>query len=211
MNENLNIFITCDKDGFNNLYTFPQCKLFNSYKLNENQLPSNTSLNDNNTLVTRSESNNNLNLTQNEMYADIVIISHNPLPCIIFYIHAKKCLCVFSINFHFINAKYNIEVVPNGIKKYSDYFRKDYLFIYNKNLKQIDIYDIINLNVVLKSSKFEYTFVDFCFSKEMEHALIMVKIEDEKKLENSKDKNNSKLNYKILMLNTPEKTEGKNN
>jgi len=211
LNENLNIFITCDKDGFNNLYTFPQCKLFNSYKLKENQLPSNTSLNDNNTLVTRSESNNNLNLTQNEMYADIVIISHNPLPCIIFYIHAKKCLCVFSINFHFINAKYNIEVVPNGIKKYSDYFRKDYLFIYNKNLKQIDIYDIINLNVVLKSSKFEYTFVDFCFSKEMEHALIMVKIEDEKKLENSKDKNNSKLNYKILMLNTPEKTEGKNN
>ena len=211
LNENLNVFITCDKDGFNNLYTFPQCKLFNSYKLNENQLPSNTSLNDNNTLVTRTESNNNLNLTQNEMYADIVIISHNPLPCIIFYIHAKKCLCVFSINFHFINTKYNIEIVPNGIKKYSDCFRKDYLFIYNKNLKQIDVYDIINLNVVLKSSKFDYTFVDFCFSKEMEHALIMVKIEDEKKLENTKDKNNSKLNYKILMLNTPEKTEGKNN
>ena len=211
LNENLNVFITCDKEGINNLYTFPQCKLFNSYKLNENQLPANSSLNDNNTLVSRTESNTNLNLTQNEIYADVVIISHNPLPCIIFYIHAKKCLCVFSINFHLINVKYNIEIVPNGIKKYSDYFRKDFLFIYNKNLKQIDIYDIINLNVVLKSSKFDYTFVDFCFNKEMEHALIMVKIEDEKKLENTKDKNNSKLNYKILMLNTPEKTEGKSN
>ena len=28
----------------------------------------------------------NIALTQNEIYADVVIISHNPLPCIIFYI-----------------------------------------------------------------------------------------------------------------------------
>ena len=100
---------------------------------------------------------------------------HNPLPCYIFYIHSKKCLCVFSINFHFINAKYNIDVVPNGLKKYSDCFRKDYLFIYNKNAKDIEIYDIISLDVVLRSSKFDYTFVDFYFSKQMEHALIMIK------------------------------------
>ena len=140
------------------------------------------------------------------MYSDLVIISHNPLPCIIFYIRSKKCLCVFSINFHFISIKTEIELVPNGIKKYSDYFRKDYLFIYNKNSKTIDIYDIASLDIVAKSSKFDYTFIDFCFSKEMEHALIMVKIEEENKNENTKDKNK---NYKILMLSSPGKIDGK--
>ncbi len=211
LNENLNIFTTTDKEGFINLYTFPQCKLFNSYKLNENQLPIyNNPTENNSSSVSRSESNINLSLTQNDIYADLVIISHNPLPCFIFYIRSKKCLCVFSINFHFINAKYGIELVPNGIKKYSDYFRKDYLFIYNKNNKTIDIYDIFNLQIISRSSKFDYTFVDFYFSKGMELALIMVKIEeDESKNEHSKDKNMKK-NYKILMLNTQVKTNEKN-
>ena len=118
---------------------------------------------------------------------------------------------MFSINFHFINAKYNIDVVPNGLKKYSDCFRKDYLFIYNKNAKDIEIYDIISLDVVLRSSKFDYTFVDFYFSKQMEHALIMVKSDDDKKENtntNNKDKNMKK-NYKILLMNAPGKEDGK--
>jgi hypothetical protein len=210
LNENLNIFVTTDKEGFINLYTFPQCKLFNSYKLNENQFPVLNNPSENNSSpVSRSGSNINLSLTQNDIYADLVIISHNPLPCFIFYIRSKKCLCVFSINFHFINAKNGIELVQNGIKKYSDYFRKDYLFIYNKNNKTIDIYDIINLQIISRSSKFDYTFVDFYFSKGMELALIMVKIEeDETKKENeNKDKNMKK--YKILMLNTQVKTSEK--
>ena len=212
LNENLNIFITSDKEGFINIYTFPQCKLFNSHKLKENQLPIDNNPNDNNnnsSSVSRSESNINLSLTQNDIFTDLVIISHNPLPCMIFYIKSKKCLCVFSINFHFINAKYGIELVQNGIKKYSDYFRKDYLFIYNKNNKTIDIYDILNLQIISRSSKFDYTFVDFYFSKGMELALIMVKInEEENKNENIKDKNLKK-NYKILMLNTQVKTDKK--
>ena len=70
----------------------------------------------------------------------------------------------------------------------------------------------MSLDVVLKSSKFEYTFVDFYFSKQMEHALIMVKIDDENKNENNgtnnKDKN-AKKNYKILLMNTPSKDDGK--
>ena len=209
LNENLNIFATSDKEGIINLYTFPQCKLFNSYKINENQIHANinTNITENNSYSgSRSESNINISLTQNDMYSDLVIISHNPLPCIIFYIRSKKCLCVFSINFHFISIKTDIELVPNGIKKYSDYFRKDYLFIYNKNSKTIDIYDIASLDIVAKSSKFDYTFIDFCFSKEMEHALIMVKIEEENKNENTKDKNK---NYKILMLSSPGKIDGK--
>ena len=208
LNENLNIFITSDREGYNNLYTFPECKLFNSYKLNENQFPSNNTPNDNNSSsISRSESNLNLTLTQNDIFADMVIISHNPLPCVVFYIRVKKCLCVFSINFHFIKAVYGIELVPNGIKKYSDYFRKDYLFIYNNVNKTIDIYDIINLEIISKSSRFEYTFVDFYFSKGMELALIMVKIDDGNSNENTKDKNAK--NYKILMMNTPGKADEK--
>ena len=55
------------------------------------------------------------------------------------------------------------------------------MFIYNKNNKTIDIYDIYNLEVISRRSKFGYSFVDFYFSKGMELALIMVKIEDEEK------------------------------
>ena len=112
LNENLNIFVTADKEGYINLYTFPQCKLFNSYKINENQLPTNNIPNDNSnnnsSSASRSESNVNISTSQNELYADIIIISYSPLPSIIFYIRSKKCLCVFSINFHFITAKYGI-------------------------------------------------------------------------------------------------------
>ena len=208
LNENLNIFISSDKEGYNNIYTFPQCKLFNSFKikLNEIQLPINNNQNDtnNSSIASRSESNMIINISQNDPYADIVIISHLPLPTLIFYIRQKKCLCVYSINFHLIASKYGFDIVPNGIKKYSDYFQKDYLFIFNKRENTIDIYDIINLNLILRSSKFEYNFIDFCFSKEMENALIMVRTSEDEK----KEKNNKK-NYKILMINTPGKGDNK--
>ena len=201
LNENLNIFITCDKEGFNNLYTFPQCKLFNSFKINENQLPSNNipnEPNNNSFSASRSESNMNINISQIDLYIDIIIISQTPLPCFICYIHLKKCLCVFSINFHLINCKYGFDISSNAIKKYSDYFQKDYLFIYNKKENCIEIYDTLNLNLVLRSSKFQNIFVDFCFCKDMENVLIMVRNNED---ENKKEKNMKK-NYKILMLNT---------
>ena len=209
LNENLNVFITCDKEGYNNIYTFPQCKLFNSFKikLNEVQLPINNNQNDtnNSSIVSRSESNMNINIYQNELYADIVIISHLPLPSLIFYIRQKKCLCVYSINFHLIMTKYGFDLVHNGIRKYSDYFQKDYLFIFNKKENTIDIYDTINLNMILRSSKFEYDFIDFCFYKEMENALIMVRTSED---ENKKEKNGKK-GYKILKINNPGKGENK--
>ena len=89
LNENLNIFITCDKEGYNNVYTFPNGKLFNLFKLNENKIPNKTLFtpidnSNNSTSISRSESNANISLTQGEFYADIVIISHNSLPCYIF-------------------------------------------------------------------------------------------------------------------------------
>jgi len=59
----------------------------------------------------------------------------------------------------------------------------------------------MNLEIILKTSKFYYTFIDFCFSKEMENILIIVNVDEEEAKENIKDKNIKK-NYKILMLNT---------
>jgi hypothetical protein len=198
LNENLNIFVTCDKEGYINLYTFPECKLFNSYKLNDSTFPSNINIID----VSISTSMPMISI-QNNIYVDNVIISQTPLPCLIFYIKSRKSLSVFSINFHFIKEiKLAYEIVPNGIKKYSDYFSEDFLFIYNSNEKVIEIYNIIDLSIITKSKKINYTFVDFHFSKEMDHALIMVKTNEDKKAENQKDKNDQ-INHKILVLASP--------
>ena len=59
--------------------------------------------------------------------------------------------------------------------------------------------------MILRSSKFEYDFIDFCFYKEMENALIMVRTSED---ENKKEKN-SKKGYKILKINNPGKGENK--
>jgi len=194
----LNIFVTCDKEGYINLYTFPECKLFNSYRINEATFPLNININD----VSISTS-IPMNSIQNNIYVDHVIISQTPLPCLIFYIKSRKSLSVFSINFHYIKEKkLEYEIVPNGIKKYSDYFSEDFLFIYNSKESVIDVYNIIDLSVITKSKKINYTFVDFHFSKEMDHALIMVKTNMDKKAENQKDKNDQ-INHKILVLASP--------
>ena len=94
------------------------------------------------------------------------------------------------------------EIVPNGIKKYSDYFNKDYLFIYNQRGKTIDVYNLIDLNIIGRSVIINDTFIDFHFSKEMDHALILVKINNDNKSENVKDKTEQR-NYKILLLKSP--------
>ena len=183
INENLNILIACDKDGYNNLYTFPVCKLFNSYKINEAIIFP--------------------NLIPNIVHADHVIISQSPLPCLIFYIKSRKSLLIFSINFHYINKiDLEYEIVPNGIKKYTDYFSKDYLFIYNQKERTIDVYDLIDFKKILNTTKINDTFIDFHFSKEMDHALVLVKINNDNKSENVKDKTEQR-NNKILVLKRP--------
>ena len=198
LNENLNIFVTCDKEGYINLYTFPECKLFNSYKLNETNFPSNININDVSISTTMP-----MNVIQNNIYVDHVIISQTPLPCLVFYIKSRKSLSVFSINFHFIKEiNLGFEIVPNGIKKYSDYFSEDFLFIYNSNKKIIEVYNIIDLSIITKSKEINYTFIDFHFSKEMDHALIMVKTNEDKNVDNPKDRNDQ-INHKILVLSSP--------
>ena len=169
LNENLNIFATSDKEGYINLYTIPTGKLFNSYKLKENIFPR---INYN-----RSDSNFNIQTISNSLYADHIIIFESPLPSLIFYIKSRSSLCVFSINFHFIKeVNLGYEIVPNGIKKYSDYFSKNYLFIYNEKEKIIEVYDMIDLdtNIISRSTKINYKFIDLHFSRKMDHALIMV-------------------------------------
>ena len=208
LNENLNIFITCDKGGYNNLYTFPNCKFFNSYKLNESIF---SSVNSNNTTINNSSisgSNINMNVPV-QLIVDYVIISNTPLPCIILYIKYKKCLCVFSINFHFLSAtKINYDICPNGIKKYTDCFYKDYLFIYNSNENIIEIYNIIDLQPIIKTEKIKAEYIDLLFTKDMENALILVKQNEKDKEENGKEKPD-KREYKILILESIGKTENK--
>ena len=200
INENLNIFAVSDKDGYINLYTLPVCKLFNSYKINDNIFPNNLSLSNINQLSSISSA---LIYIPLNIHANHVIISHSPLPCLIVYIESRKSIIIFSINFHFIKeVKLGYEIVPNGIKKYNDYFGKDYLFIYNQDKKVIEVYDIVDMNIIARSTKINHIFVDFDFCKEMDEALIMVKMNEEKKSENEKDKNEKK-KYKILILKSP--------
>ena len=200
INENLNIFAVSDKDGYINLYTLPVCKLFNSYKINDNILTNNITISNDNY---SSSISNTLFYIPLNIHANHVIISHSPLPCLIVYIESRKSIIIFSINFHFIKEVIlGYEIVPNGIKKYNDYFGKDYLFIYNQNEKVIEVYDIVEMNIIARSMRISHIFVDFDFCKEMDHALIMVRINEEKESENTRDKN-EKRNYKILHLKSP--------
>ena len=90
------------------------------------------------------------------------------------------------------NSSYYVKTA-NGINA-TNYQNIDF----NKKENCIEIYDTLNLNLVLRSSRFQNIFVDFCFCKDMENVLIMVRNNED---ENKKEKNMKK-NYKILMLNT---------
>ena len=122
LNENLNIFIICFKNGFCMVYTLPNCKLINSFRIEENDLNSNTNINKDNSDMNKE----NITTTpsSNRIYSpDITIISQSPLPCFIFHIKERKSLCIYSINSHFQKEFYlGYEIVENGIKKYTDFF-----------------------------------------------------------------------------------------
>ena len=129
INENLNIFISCSRDGYCMIYTLPDCKLINSFRITNNLF--NENKNDNN--------------SENIFYPNISIISNTPLPLIIFYIESRNSLSVFSINGHFIKEeKIDFKINENGIKKYTDSQFKDYLLIYNPNKNCIEVYNIID-------------------------------------------------------------------
>ncbi len=185
LNENLNIFITCSRDGFCNLYTMPKCNLVNSFKLTDSSF--------------QIESTN----STNTYYPNITVISNSPLPCIIFYIENRQSLSVFSINGHFIKEeKIDFKISPNGIKKYTDMQFKDYLLIFNPNKNCIDIYNIIDLNSVFSLPTIGHGFVDFILSKDLEHMLILVKFKG-KNEEKNNEQITAKTTYKILVMRNP--------
>ena len=205
LNENLNIFIICYKNCYCMVYTLPDCKLFNSFIIEENDLNSNTSVSrDNNEINIGKENNTTPISSSNKVYSpDITIISQSPLPCFIFYIKKRKSLCIYSINAHFIKELIlGYDIVENGIKKYTDFLFRDYLFIYNIKNGTLDIHRLIDLDIVASSPLITGQFVDFLFTKENCHAFILVKVKQE---------NEEKYPiYKMLLLKQAPHDTGKN-
>lgn len=185
INENLNIFISCSRDGYIMLYTLPDCKQINSFRITDNLF--NENKNENNKIY----------------YPNISIISNSPLPLIIFYIKLRKSLSVFSINGHFIKEeKIDFTINENGIKKFTDTQFKDYLLIYNSNKNCIDIYNIIDLKNVLSLPIIGHTFIDFIWNNDLDHILVLVKYKG-KNEEKNNEQISSKTTYKILVIRNP--------
>ena len=167
--EKLNIFISCSKDGFCNLYTTPQCKLVNSFNLK------------------------NLVNSENSIYANISLISSAPLPCFIFYFKSRNSLCVCSINGHFIKEqKIDYEIRQNYIKKFTDNQFNDYLLIIDQKNEVINIYNIIDLQIVMTGQIKNYIVIDFIFTKDFDNLFVLAKPKNEKEKE--------KESYKILIM-----------
>ena len=177
ISENLSIFITCFKNGYCMSYTLPNCKLYNSFRIKEDDFLNKFPNKDNN--------------ESSIIYSpDITFISESPLPCFIFYIKERKSLCIYSINAHFLKESVlGYEIVENSIKKYTDFLFRDYLFVYNSINSTIDIYKLTDLELMISSPVINNQFIDFQFSKDLDTALILVK--------KSEDKSHT---YKILLL-----------
>ena len=187
INENLNMFISCSRDGYCMIYALPSCKLINSFRITDNLF----------------NSNNNTDNRDNIYYPNISIISNSPLPLIIFYIGSRNSLSVFSINGHFIKEeKIDFKINENGIKKFTDTQFKDYLLIYNSNKNCIEVYNIIDLKNVLSLPLIGHTFIDFIWNNELDHILILVKYKG-KNEEKNNEQISSKTTYKILVMRNP--------
>ena len=170
--DKLNIFLTSFKDGICNIYATPKYKLVNSFKLN------------------------NLVKDENSLFSNISLISSSPLPCIIFYFKQRNSLCVCSINGHFIKEKkINYKIIShNYIKKYTDNQFIDYLLILDKNNKFIFIYNIIDLQEIMKGDLKDNNPIDFILSKDFDNIFVLVEPKNKK---DNKDENNR---YKILIM-----------
>ena len=170
--EKLNVLLTCFNDGICNIYATPKYKLVNSFSLN------------------------NLVKDDRSLSSNISLISSSPLPCIIFYFKKRNSLCVCSINGHFIKEKeINYEITNhNDIKKYTDNQFIDYLLILDKNNRFIYIYNIIDLQEIMKGHLKDNYPIDFILSKDFDNLFVLVKSQKEK---DNKDENNR---YKILIM-----------
>ena len=160
IHENLNMAITCSKDGLCMLYTLPYFQLYNSFIIGKPQK-------------------NSKNEEEN-LCPDIVLISDKPLPCFIFYVDLKRSIYFYSINGELLKKqKLNFSIKEGNIKIYTDYQFVDYLFIYNSRNKTFDLYNMIDFVLIYRSQTLpEGEFIDFILTKEMDHALVLCKIEN---------------------------------
>jgi hypothetical protein len=183
ISEKLNIFISCSKYGYCMLYTLPKCKLINSHKL-KNIINSNLNVGE--------------NMPNTNLCSDITLISDSPLPCIIFYIKSRNSLCVSSINGHFIKEKSLYLCQPYSIKKFTDRHFIDYILLFNSKNESIEIYNIIDLEIVINWQIKNYTFIDFILTKEMNNIFILAKLN----LPIEERENDDKNIYEILIIKT---------
>ena len=208
ISENLNIFITCYKNGYCMAYTLPGCKLFNSFRIEQADLVNNN--NNTNKLVNKDNNEPNSegdtptpspsDENANEVYCpDITFISSSPLPCYVFYIKKRKSLCIYSINAQYLSEYYlGFEILENGIKKYTDHFFKDYLFIYNTLNNTIDVRRLTDLDLVISSPVINHQFIDFQFTKDLDIAFILVK--------SKKNDEKTQINKMLILKQTPVET-----
>ena len=181
INETLNIFSACSKSGYCMLYTLPQFKLVNSFKLK-------------NIIINHTTPNYNENLL---LYANIILLSSSPLPCMILYFKLRNSLAVFSINGHFIKEEIiDFEINSNGIKIFTDHQFIDYLLLFNSKNESIDIYNIIDLKMLMTWPIINYTFIDFIFTKELDSIFVLLS----NKIPIEEQENDNENIYKILVL-----------
>ena len=159
IHENLNVAITCSKDGLCMLYTLPYFKLYNSFIIGRG----------------KKESGNK----EEKIYSNVVLISDKPLPCFILYTDLKRCIYFYSINGDFLKKQeLDYSIKENYINIYTDYQFLDYLIIYNSHKKTFDVYTTVDFKLICSSPALPNgELVDYIFSKEMDHILILCKIE----------------------------------
>ena len=181
VNDDLNICISCFKDGYWFTHSLPDCSLVNSFIFNDNLF--------------------NTENKDNQIYhPNIALISYSPLPCVILYFEERKSLCVFSINGKLIKEQ-NIEfkLKENHIKKYQDLQFNEYLLIFNEIKQCIEIYNIIDLKCLASLPPIEHTFVDFVPGKELDHIIILTQFRSKNEEKNT-GVINEKKPYKILLI-----------
>ena len=189
ISEKLNIFISCSKYGYFMLYTLPKCKLINSHNLKN---------------IINNNLNGGENMTNINLFSDITLISDSPLPCIIFYVKSRNSLCVSSINGHFIceSNRFDFIIQPNTIKKFTDRHFIDYILLFNPKNESIDIYNIIDLQIVINWQIKNYTFIDFILTKEMDNIFILTKINLPKEEREKENEDEDKNIFEILVIKT---------
>ena len=113
-----------------------------------------------------------------------------------FYFEERQSLCVFSINGKLIKEQIiGFKLKENSIKKYIDMQFNEYLLIYNEINNCIEIFNIVELKLLISLPKIEHTFVDFLVGKDLDHIIVLVKFG-----EKDEEKITKKTAYKIFII-----------